>query len=211
MYAIAKFLMVAFVFTVINGCAGPPKAYQVGETSTDLSSSGIAFFRVTGQRFFGLFQYNRDTGGRGVGVRNKGTGEEFNCVSRPYCDMKLPPGIYEIAVLGSPAGGLLPKEKAFAFTVEAGVIKYLGFIVGDSDLLQHLDNRHIAPEHAYKVVFSTQDYGLSRPKSFLNPESVAGEPFIPFFIIDNGETDIGTFRNKYQQFAAERIIFDPIR
>ncbi|HJV64716.1 MAG TPA: hypothetical protein VJ550_03180 [Geomonas sp.] len=211
MERVAKFLMTMLVVTVITACAGPPKAYQIGDTSKDLGTSGIAFFRVTGQRFFGLFQYNRDTGGRGVGIRNKATGEGFNCVSRPYCEMKLPPGDYEISGLGSPAGGLLPKERPFTFTVEAGVIKYLGFIVGDYDLSKHLETRKIPAEQAYKVIISANEYGLSRPKSFFNPTSIPGEPFIQFFIIDNGEADTDHFRAAYKQLAAEKIIFDPLR
>lgn len=197
---------------ILSSCAGPPKAYQISNASTtDLKSPGVAFFRVTGQRFFGLFQYDRDTGGRGVGIKNKTTGEDFNCISRPYCEMKLPPGNYEIAVLGTPAGGLLPKEKAFSFNVEAGTIKYLGFIVGDSDLLKHLEKHNLSQESAYKAVLSTHEYGLSRPKSFFNLEPVAGEPFIPFFIIDNSESDIDAFLRQYSQFSRDRIVFDPLR
>jgi len=204
-------LILALLVATLSSCAGPPKAYQINNTSTDLNSSGVAFFRVTGQRFFGLFQYNRDTGGRGVGVKNRITGKDFNCVARPYCEMKLPPGIYEISVLGSPAGGLLPKEKAFSFTVEAGVVKYLGFIVGDSDLLEYLEKHNLSAQTAYQAVIASQEYGLSRPRSFFDPESIPGEPFIPFFIIDNREVDIDVFLGQYSQFSKEKIIFDPLR
>lgn len=203
--------VVLLMSALMSGCAGPPKAYQINSTSSEMNSSGIAFVKVTGQRFFGLFQYSRDTGGRGIGIRNKETGEKFNCVAFPNCEMKLPSGSYEVSVLGSPAGGLIPKEKAFSFTVESGVIKYLGFIVGDSDLLKFLEKNNMKPESINKVVISAKDYGLCKPKSFFNPECVPGEPFIEFFILDDHETDTNEFLKKYPQFIGHKILFDPLR
>lgn len=100
------------------------------------------------------------------------------------------------------------KERPFSFSVDKGKIKYIGSIVGDRDLLRHLEVKNIATKEAYREIISMQEYGVARPNELFSSEYVAKEPFITFFIIDQKDEDITEFTSKYPGFKDMKINID---
>ncbi|MFZ5564674.1 MAG: hypothetical protein ACOZBW_11530, partial [Thermodesulfobacteriota bacterium] len=177
----------------------------------DNNEFGIVFGKITKQRFFGLGMYNSDGGGRGIGIKNVGSDESFTYVGAYYFEMRLPEGTYEIDGLGSPAGGLIPKERAFKFVAENNKIKYIGSIVGDRDLLGYLERNNISKANAYSAIVSFQEYGLAKSDSFFGKNYKPSEPFIQFFVIDERDEDIDYFLKEYPQFKDTEIMVDLIK
>lgn len=168
--------------------SGPPKKYEIATDGLKSEKYGIVFGKITKQRFFGLGLYNADGWGRAIEIKNIETGEQFKYTGAYYFDLKLPEGTYQIAMIYSPAGPLLPKQAPFKFKVTNNTIKYIGSIVGDRDLIRHLERKKIVVENAHTEILGFQEYGVGRRKRMLSSEYVSGKLFIKFFVID--EQDI---------------------
>jgi hypothetical protein len=202
-------LMTLLLALTIAGCAGPPKQYRLDSVPADQAGTGIVFGRVTGQRFFGAGAYNAElTFGRGFLVKNRATGEKFSYLFTRYFEMRLPAGTYEIPVLSSPAGDLIPRGEGYVFSVKPGKIEYIGSIVGDRDLFRHLEQKKISRDLAATQIISTKEYGLAKRKSAFDSDHVPGEPFIPFFIIDESDGVIEDFVSKHPEFERSQIIIE---
>ncbi|MCL4457501.1 MAG: hypothetical protein M1406_08920 [Nitrospirae bacterium] len=180
---------------------------EVGNTE----NTGIVFGRITLQRFFGLGAYNADASfGTGLSFKNKETGEHFGVSGANYFVLQLPEGTYAVVSMGSPAGYLAPKDEPFRFSVEKGKIKYIGAIVGDRDLKRHFDEISKVRQPLKNDIKSYRIYGLGKyDKSLVGrPTGIAGEPFIDFFIIDEGQAAISKFIEEFPQYKDKAIVVD---
>lgn len=192
-----------------SGCV--TSKYVLKTEASDTENTGIVFGRVTLQRIFGLGAYNADASlGRGLSFKNKETGERFGVSGANYFVLQLPEGTYEVVSMGSPAGYLAPKDAPFRFSVEKGKIKYIGAIVGDRDLKRHFDEISKVRQPLKSDIKSHRIYGLGKyDKSLVGrPTGVAEEPFIDFFIIDEGKAAISKFIEEFPQYKDKAIAVD---
>ncbi len=91
----------SFFLSLVVGC-GAPRKYRIVSEHLSENNSGIVLGRVTKQCFYGLFMYNLDgSGGRGIGITNKSTGENLTYTFAHFFEMRLPEGTYQGRKRGS--------------------------------------------------------------------------------------------------------------
>ena len=203
-----RFILLIILCIYFFGCVS--HKYVLKTDAPDAENTGTVFGRVTLQRFFGLGTYNADaTLGRGVLFRNIDTNKRIGVRGANYFILQLPQGTYEVSNLGSPAGPLLPKDEPFRFTVEKGRIKYIGAIVGDRDLRKHLEGSRDTRGQK-NAVREHKIYGLMTRVKNAEGELIAhaGEPFIDFYIIDEGQSALSKLIEESPQNREKKIEVD---
>lgn len=200
-------IFLLFIFA-LSSC-GPPKKYLLESDLYNSSNSGTIIGRITLQRFFGLGSYNSDGIGKLICFRNLENNEVFNYTFAHYFAMRLPEGSYEIACIGSSAGELTPKADSFKFSVQNGIVKYIGSIVGDRDL-----NRHVAKlsdqEKKGGFIYSMKGYGLSRPTKIFGSVYTVQNP-IMHYIIDESDDIFPHIFVEFPSLKNEKIEKDFLR
>jgi len=201
-------ILLTMVTIAISSC-GTTKKYAMDSDQLNLQNSGVIFGRVTLQRFYGLGMYNLDGSGRAIQIKNKETGELINTCCH-YFEVRLPTGTYQISYMGTPAGGVIPREEPFEFKINNGEIKYIGSIVADRDLLRHMEKFKIERPVFGKHMFAVKDYGEIEIGGIIvrKPTGKAKEPFIRFYIIDESDDVVKRFIEIYPDIQQDRIIKD---
>ncbi len=207
-FSVLKGLIISLaLLSIVVGCSAP-KRFAMDSDHLTLNNSGIVFGRVTNQRFYGLFMYDAESAGRNLYIKNKETGESFTNILAHYFEMRLPEGTYQIMMMGTVKGWIIPRTEPFEFNIRNGEVKYIGSIVADRDLRRHLKKMNVYKPILGVHVLSVKDYGEEEIKGFFKGTGRAGEPLFTFFIIDESEDVIARFKEKYPSLRTENILVD---
>ena len=192
----------------LSGCVSDKYVLRTFNDTND--ETGMVFGRVTLQQFFGIVSFTGSDAEYGVGIsfKNIETNKSFGFGEANYFFLKLPAGTYELLSLGTTAGPIMHKDRGFVFTLKPNEVRYVGAVVGDRDLLRRLKKKGIPEKEAYKEIVSHKEYGLAKRKTFGSSERVAGEPFLPLFVIDEREEAIPKFISEFPQYNQADIIID---
>jgi hypothetical protein len=184
-------------------CSTPPER-KIPVRKNDLAAKGIVLGSMTRQRVGGALGSFNDFAGHTFFIQHVETRRTMENLGAGYFQLLLPPGEYILSKINVAYGDLQPKEQPFRFTVEAGVVKYIGSVVTERDASQ-------------ERVLSQKSYILGRAKlaekGFRRrhvPSMNRSEP-ITLYVVDAKASVGTTFKRRNPDLAEVQIVVDPMR
>jgi hypothetical protein len=170
----------------------------------DLAEKGIVVGFMTRQRVGGALGSFDDFAGHSFLIQNVATRKTVENLGAGYFQLVLPPGEYAIAKIQVAYGDLRPKRQPFRFTVEAGIVKYIGSVVTERDA----SNKKILSQRTYILGREElADKGFRRRRA---PSMNHSEP-IRLYAVEAKPTVEATFRRRNPDLSGVEMVLDPIR
>ncbi len=201
--ALIGLLFGTLLFIPLMACSTTPER-KIPVGKNDLRDQGIVVGFMTPQRVGGALGSFDDFAGHKFFIQHVATRKTVENLGAGYFQLLLPPGEYVLAKIDVAYGDLRPQEQPFRFTVEAGIVKYIGSVVTDRDgsIEGSLSRKTYILERE-----KLADKGFRRRRV---PSMNRSEP-ITLYVVDAKEAVGATFRRRNPDLSGVEIVLDPMR